>query len=164
MSLQCSSDGSVGIATGYGLDDGRVGIRDPVDSRLYSPPRCPDRPWDLPSLLSSGYRRLFPGGRALLWQLQSVITAHNKWLLKIRPIPYWTTIVFCPTVTNDARRITYELTEFSNQSHVPPVITSKRTKCRSPSQTVPPLYSVYLLLLNVCLASRWLVMDCSLPR
>jgi hypothetical protein len=31
---------------------------------------------------------------ALLLQLQSIITAHNQWLLKTRSIPYWTTSVF----------------------------------------------------------------------
>jgi hypothetical protein len=42
-------------------------------------------------------------------QLQSVTTAHNQWLSKTRSIPYWTTSVFSSTVTNDERRITYEL-------------------------------------------------------
>jgi hypothetical protein len=40
--------GSVGIATGYGLDDRRVGVRLPVGSRI----------------LSNGYRRSCPGDKA----------------------------------------------------------------------------------------------------
>jgi hypothetical protein len=32
--------------------------------------------------------------------LQSIITAHNRWLPKTRSIPYWTTSVFSPTVTD----------------------------------------------------------------
>jgi hypothetical protein len=38
-----SRDSSVGIATGYGLDDGGVGVRVLVGSRMFSCPRRPDR-------------------------------------------------------------------------------------------------------------------------
>jgi hypothetical protein len=55
-------DSAVDIATGYGLDDRGVGIRVPVGSRIFSPPRRPDRLWDLPRLLSNGYRGLFAQG------------------------------------------------------------------------------------------------------
>jgi hypothetical protein len=44
-----SWDGVVGIATGYGLEERGVGVRVPVGS---------------PNLLSNGYRRFFPGGKA----------------------------------------------------------------------------------------------------
>jgi hypothetical protein len=40
-----SRDIAVGIATGYGLDDRGVGIRVPVESRIFSSPRRPDRFW-----------------------------------------------------------------------------------------------------------------------
>jgi hypothetical protein len=36
-------DSVVGIATGYGLNDGGVGVRVPVGSRIFSSPRRPDR-------------------------------------------------------------------------------------------------------------------------
>jgi hypothetical protein len=39
------SNSVVGIATGYGLDDREVGVRDPVGSRIFSSPRRPDRFW-----------------------------------------------------------------------------------------------------------------------
>jgi hypothetical protein len=36
-------DSTVGIATGYGMDDRGVGIRVPVGSRIFSSPGRPDR-------------------------------------------------------------------------------------------------------------------------
>jgi hypothetical protein len=53
-------DSTVGIATGYGLDDGGVGVRVPVGSRIFYSPRRPDRFWGPPSLLSNEYLGLFP--------------------------------------------------------------------------------------------------------
>jgi hypothetical protein len=54
--LTRSRDSVVGIATVYGLDDRRVGVRVPVGSRIFSSPRGPYRLWGPPSLLSSVYR------------------------------------------------------------------------------------------------------------
>jgi hypothetical protein len=62
--VQRSRDSSVGIATGYGLDDRGVGVRDPVESRIFSSPSRPDRLWGPPNLLSNGYCVLFPRGKA----------------------------------------------------------------------------------------------------
>jgi hypothetical protein len=52
-----SWESSVGIATGYGLND-----RVPVGSRIFSFPCRPDRLWGSSNLLSNGYRGLFPRG------------------------------------------------------------------------------------------------------
>jgi hypothetical protein len=46
----------VGIATGYGLNYRGFGARVPVGSRIFSSPRCPDRLWGPPGLLSNGRR------------------------------------------------------------------------------------------------------------
>jgi hypothetical protein len=50
------------IATGYGPDDRGVGVRVPVGSRIFSSPRRPGQFWCSLSLLSNGYRGLFPRG------------------------------------------------------------------------------------------------------
>jgi hypothetical protein len=57
-------DGSVGIATGYGLDDRGVVVRVPVGSRIFSSPQRPDWLWGPLNLLSNGYRCLFPRDKA----------------------------------------------------------------------------------------------------
>jgi hypothetical protein len=66
---------SVGIATGYELDDRGVGVRVTVRAKLLFSPRRPDQFWGPLSLLSSGYRELIsPGitrsGVKLITQLQ----------------------------------------------------------------------------------------------
>jgi hypothetical protein len=48
---RCSS---VGIATGYWLDDRGVGVRVPVGSRIYSSPCRPDRLWATSYSVSTG--------------------------------------------------------------------------------------------------------------
>jgi hypothetical protein len=67
-------DTTVSIASGYGLDDRRVGVRVPVGLRIFFSPCLPDRLWGPPNLLSNGYRWLFPGGKAIgtwSWPLTS---------------------------------------------------------------------------------------------
>jgi hypothetical protein len=58
-----SRDSSVGIATGYGLDDRRVWIPFPLGPRSFFSPRRPHRFWGLPSLLSNGCRGIKRLGR-----------------------------------------------------------------------------------------------------
>jgi hypothetical protein len=54
---------AVGIATGYGLDDRGVGVRVPVESRLFfTSPYRPDRLWSPRNLLSNRYCGLSHGG------------------------------------------------------------------------------------------------------
>jgi hypothetical protein len=50
---------AVGVATCYELDEGEVGVRVPVGAKIVSSPR-PDRLWGPSTLLSNGYRELFP--------------------------------------------------------------------------------------------------------
>jgi hypothetical protein len=47
---------AVGTATGHG-------VRVPIGSRNFAFPYRPDRFWDPPNLLSSGYRGFFPGSK-----------------------------------------------------------------------------------------------------
>jgi hypothetical protein len=54
--LSEKQDSSVGIATGYGLEDRGVGVRVPVVSRIFCAPLRPDRFWSPPNLLSNVYR------------------------------------------------------------------------------------------------------------
>jgi hypothetical protein len=54
-------DSSVGIATGYRLDDRGVVVRVPVGSIIFTS-YSPDQFWGPPNFLSSGYRGLFPRG------------------------------------------------------------------------------------------------------
>jgi hypothetical protein len=60
--MEGSQDSVVSIMTGYGLGDGGVGVQILVGSRIFSPPRYPDRLWGPPSLLSNGYQGLLPRG------------------------------------------------------------------------------------------------------
>jgi hypothetical protein len=64
VELERSRDSVVGIATGYGLDKGEVGVRVLVGSRIFTSPCRPDRLWSPPNLLYNAYRGLFLGGKA----------------------------------------------------------------------------------------------------
>jgi hypothetical protein len=59
-----SHGSTVGIATGYGLDDQGVGVRVPVGSKIFTSPYHPDRLWGPPNLLTNGYQGPFPRGIA----------------------------------------------------------------------------------------------------
>jgi hypothetical protein len=53
LSILVSRVSSVGIATGYGLDDQGVGLRVPMEAKIFTSPCRPDLLWDPPSLLSN---------------------------------------------------------------------------------------------------------------
>jgi hypothetical protein len=61
-SRNMSLDNAVGLATDYGHDGQGVGVRVPVELRIFYSPRCPDLLWGQPSLLSNGYKDPFCGG------------------------------------------------------------------------------------------------------
>jgi hypothetical protein len=63
-SVMVSHGSSVGIATGYGLDDWRVRVWVPVGSRIFASPYRTDRLRVPPSLLSNWYGVMFPGCKA----------------------------------------------------------------------------------------------------
>jgi hypothetical protein len=58
--MTVSWDSVVGTATGYGLDDRGVRVCVSVGPRMFTSPYSPDHLWCQPSLLSNGYRGLFP--------------------------------------------------------------------------------------------------------
>jgi hypothetical protein len=73
--MTVSQDRAVGIATGYGLDGRRVGVRVPVEAGFFFSPRRPDQFWSPPSLLSNGYRGESALGVKLTTHLQLVPSA-----------------------------------------------------------------------------------------
>jgi hypothetical protein len=73
-----SRDSTVGIATGYWLEDQGVGVRVPVGSRIFSSTYFPERAWGLPSLVSNGYREIFLRGVKLTTHLQIVPRSRKR--------------------------------------------------------------------------------------
>jgi hypothetical protein len=80
-----SRDSSVGITTGYGLDDQGVRVQVPVGARIFTSPCRPDRLWGPPSLLSNGYRKR-PGREADHSPLTSA-EVKKMWIYAFTP-PY----------------------------------------------------------------------------
>jgi hypothetical protein len=83
-------DSAVGIATGYGLDDGGVGVRVPVGSRIFSSPSPPDRLWGPPNLPSNGYGGvLSPGVKRPVREADHSLptSAEIKKNVDLRPLP-----------------------------------------------------------------------------
>jgi hypothetical protein len=60
--MENDKDIAADIATTYGLDNIRVGVRVSIESRTFSSPRRPDRLWDPSNLLSNGYQGPFLRG------------------------------------------------------------------------------------------------------
>jgi hypothetical protein len=81
-----SRDSAVGIATGCGLDDGWVGVRVPVGSRIFYSPRRPDRLWGPPSLLSNGYRGL--SGREVKLTTHLKVVPRSRKCESVHPLPH----------------------------------------------------------------------------
>jgi hypothetical protein len=96
-----SQDSSIGIATGYGLDDWGVRVRVPVGSRIFSSPR-PDRLWGPPSFLHNGYRGLFPrrwSGQGVKLATHLQLVPRSKKRGSLHPLPhtslFWEYRVVC---------------------------------------------------------------------
>jgi hypothetical protein len=85
-----SRGSSVGIATGYGLDDGGVEVRVPVGSRIFSSPCRPDRLWGPPNLLSIGYWGVKRPGREADTSPPTSAEVKKVWIYTSTPhTPSW---------------------------------------------------------------------------
>jgi hypothetical protein len=60
LSKRKCRDSAIGIATGYWLDDIRVGVRVPGRSRIFISPWPPDEFWGPLNILSHGHRWFLP--------------------------------------------------------------------------------------------------------
>jgi hypothetical protein len=91
-------DSTVGIATGYGLEDEGVGVRVPVEARIFSSPCLPARFWGPILLVSNRYRELLPRGKSrrgvkLTTHLQLVPRSIQRG--SIYPFPQYAFIAQC---------------------------------------------------------------------
>jgi hypothetical protein len=60
--MEMSHCSALDIATAYGLYDQGVGVRVPIESRIFNSSHHPDRLWGSHNLLSIGYKGIFPWG------------------------------------------------------------------------------------------------------
>jgi hypothetical protein len=115
-----SLDRSVGIATGYGLDEWGFGVRVPEGSTIFSSPRRPDCLRGPPKLLSNGYRGLFPRGyrdRGVKLTTHLQLVPRSRQCGSIHPRPHMSSwrsaylvkhrdnFTFYPSVTNCISRV-----------------------------------------------------------
>jgi hypothetical protein len=86
-----SPDSVVDKATGYGIDDRGVAVRVPVGWGIFSSPRRPNRFWGPPTLLSNGYRGLFPrgkSGRGVKLTIHLQLVPRSRKCGSIHPLPH----------------------------------------------------------------------------
>jgi hypothetical protein len=84
-----SRDSAVDIAIGYGLDGRGVGDRVQVGSRILSFPHRPERFWGPLSLLSNGYKGLFPlRGVKLTTHLQLLPRSRIRGSILVHTLPH----------------------------------------------------------------------------
>jgi hypothetical protein len=86
-----SQDSAVGIATGYGLESRRVGVKVPVRAKFFSSLRRPDLFCGPPSLLFDAYRGLFPRGlsdRCMKLTTHLQLVPRSRIRGSIHPLPH----------------------------------------------------------------------------
>jgi hypothetical protein len=73
------------IVTGYMLDDQGVGIRVPVEARIFTSPCRPDRFWGPLNFLSNAYRGVKPPGREAYHSLPTSAEVKKTWVYTSTP-------------------------------------------------------------------------------
>jgi hypothetical protein len=99
LSMLKSRDSSVGIALGYGLDDGGLGFNSRRGWEFFSSRLRPERLWGPPSLLSNRHQGLFLGGkaaRAWSWPVASIYYRCQRMRVAILLLPQYAFMVWCP--------------------------------------------------------------------